>query len=500
MSYLKMIELSSPEIILTIALFLILTVDLFIINNAGSRVRMLVSASISIIGCVLAIAFIGSPTFRGALEGGILVLFPLTNWVKIALIICAIITILISVESLNLANIGEYYAMLLLSLIGMLFLVSSENLLMVFISLELVGISLYILTAFYKGNRNSVEAGFKYFVFGGITSAIFLFGLSIIYGLTGSLELKEIVRLLPVNSQMPLLMLALAMIVVGFGFKIAAAPFHLWAPDVYQCAPLPTTAFIASGSKLAAFYFFSKLMVNGFENVSGRAGWSDFSSGWLPMFSVIAIASVVIGNVTAIVQKEVRRLLAYSAVAQAGYMLLGSISCANYETRFIGMNSLIYYAITYSLTMLGAFACVVAVENNFSKSSFSEFSGLYKKSPLLSFAMVVFLLSLAGIPPLSGFLGKFYLFSTTARMDQSQLKMMWIVIVAVLMSAVSLYYYLLVLKQIFVKEPQNDKAFIVPTLLKLVIVFLAIAVVVFGIFPELMFGYLGLNNVVKSGF
>jgi len=218
------------------------------------------------------------------------------------------------------------------------------------------------------------------------------------------------------------------------------------------------------------------------------------------MFSVIAVASAVIGNITAIVQTEVRRLLAYSAVAQAGYMLLGSIACANYETRFVGMNSLIFYATTYSLTMLGAFACVAAVENNNYKSSFSEFSGLYKKSPLLSIAMAIFLLSLAGIPPLAGFLGKFYLFSATARMDRSQLKMMWIVVVAILMSAVSLYYYLMVLKQIFVKEPLNDNPFVVPILLKLVIVFLAIAVIVFGIFPELMFDYLGLNNVVKNAF
>lgn len=501
MSYFRIVELSAPETILSATVFIILMADGFVFKGADIKKRMLVSVLLGFIGCITACFSIGIPAYSGALDSGMLVSSTLTNWIKIALILCGILTIFISYESLNIINVGEYYSMLLLSLIGMLFLVSSDNLLMVFISLELIGIALYILTAFYKGNKYSLEAGFKYFIFGGVTSAVFLFGLSLIYGITGSLELNQIVRALPSHGQMPLLWLSLVMIIAGFGFKIAAAPFHLWAPDVYQCAPIPSAAFIASGSKLAAFYFFTKLMVLGFDSVVGRGGWGDFAAGWIPLLCILSIASVVIGNIAAIVQKEVRRLLAYSAIAHAGYMLLGSIACGNYESRVDGMSSLIFYSVTYSFTALGAFAVIAIIEqNNSGKSSFSEFAGLYEKSPFLSIAMAIFLLSLAGIPPLAGFFGKFYLFSAVASMEPSHLGMVWLVALAVIMSAVSLYYYLLVLKQIFVVEPSNKDAVTAPPVIKSIIILIALIVVVCGLYPDLILNVFGLASAVKDSF
>ncbi|MGC8742500.1 MAG: NADH-quinone oxidoreductase subunit N [Verrucomicrobiia bacterium] len=498
MSYIKIIELTVPETILAITIFIILSVDLFFYQMAEIRKRLLVSSVLSIAGCVAAIVSIGLPVYNGELNSGVLVSSSLTNWIKIALILCSIFTVLISYESLWIINVSEYYSMILLALVGMLFLVSSENLLMIFISLELIGISLYVLTAFYKGNKYSLEAGFKYFIFGGVTSAFFLFGLSLIYGITGSIELSKIVKVLPVRGEMTLLMLSLAMIIGGFGFKIAAAPFHLWTPDVYQCAPIPSAAFIASGSKLAAFYFFTKLMVVGFDNISGRGEWGRFIAGWIPMLCSLAVASILIGNLAALVQREFRRLIAYSAVAHAGYILLGTIACGNSSSRINAMSAVVFYTVTYALTTIGIFAVVSAIEKNYHHSSFKEFSGLYKKSPLLSIAMAIFLLSLAGIPPLAGFFGKFYLFSAAASMEPARLGMVWIVVIAVVMSAVSLYYYLLVLKQIFVVEPENNSPFTELPLIRLVVIILAIVILLLGIYPDLLLNTLGLNLIVKG--
>ncbi|MGC8828401.1 MAG: NADH-quinone oxidoreductase subunit N [Verrucomicrobiia bacterium] len=500
MNYLKILELSKPETFLSVTVFVVLAFDLFFCKGAEIKKRLLNSSIISVVGCIAALVSIGSPGYSGGLDAGILVSSSLTNWIKIVLILCCIFTVLISYESLWIINVGEYYSMVLLALVGMLFLVSSENLLMIFISLELIGIALYVLTAFHKGDRNSLEAGFKYFIFGGAISAMFLFGLSLIYGITGSMELSQIVNALPAYGKTPLLMLGITMIVAGFGFKIAAAPFHLWAPDVYQCAPIPSAAFIASGSKLASFYLFTKLMVNGFDNISGRGEWGSFVAGWIPLLCALSVASVVIGNIAALIQREVRRLIAYSAVAHSGYILLGAIACGNSETRFAGMNALVFYSVTYAFTTLGIFALIATIEKNYGVSSFKEFSGLYKKSPILSIGMAIFLLSLAGIPPLAGFFGKFYLFSVVVSMEPLRLKMLWIVVVAVIMSAVSLYYYLLILKQIFVVEASDNLPFTVAPLLKVITIIIALGIVLFGVYPDLLLNIFGLDIVVKDSF
>src|SRR6185503_14754583 len=282
---------------------------------------------------------------------------PLTGFVKIALLALTIFTVLLSIESNFTTHVGEYLALILFAAVGMMFLVSAEDILMIFISLELTSLSLYILTAFNKRNIKSAEAALKYFLFGGMAAAFTLFGLSLLYGLSGATNLGQIAAALNGKGLDPLLVVAIVMTVIGFGFKVAAVPFHLWAPDAYEGAPTPSAALIASGSKVASFFIFAKVVMVGFAGAEGSGAWRDYIPGWVPVIALVAAASMLLGNLAAIAQTSVKRLLAYSAIAHAGYMLLGVLA---HDQQ--GVASLIYYAATYGLTTIGAFAVVSAVE------------------------------------------------------------------------------------------------------------------------------------------
>jgi NADH-quinone oxidoreductase subunit N len=278
---------------------------------------------------------------------------------------------------------------------------------------------------------------------------------------------------------------AIVMTAVGFGFKVAAAPFHLWAPDAYQGAPTPTAALIASGSKIASFFLFTKIMMIGFEGAEGSAAWARFASGWVPALAMIAALSMVLGNLAALVQSSVKRLLAYSAVAHAGYVLL-AVAADTPE----GVAAIVYYVITYSLTVMGAFGVVYLVEQEQGEATIANFAGLSRRAPLVAVCMLVFMLSLAGIPPLAGFFGKFYLFAAALR-SGSNLGLLWLVVLAIGTSAVSLYYYLQVLKQIYVSErPGDDLPFGGPWLAQIAVGVLAGAVVLLGCAPNLILGAL----------
>jgi NADH-quinone oxidoreductase subunit N len=355
---------------------------------------------------------------------------------------------------------------------------------MIFISLELTSLSLYILTAFNKRNVRSAEAALKYFLFGGMSAAFTLFGLSLVYGLSGSTNLRGIGARLNQPSLDPLLVAAIVMTVIGFGFKVAAVPFHLWAPDAYQGAPTPSAAFIASGSKVASFFVFAKVMTLGFANAGGSGSWRAFAPGWLPVLAAVAAASMLLGNFAAIAQSNVKRLLAYSAIAHGGYALLAVLAGQQ------GVTSLVYYVVTYGLTVLGAFAVVGLVEERAGEARLSDFAGLVRREPVLAFCMMIFMLSLAGIPPLAGFFGKFYVF-TAALGGAKDLGLLWLVIFAIGMSAVSLYYYLQVLKQIYVTPaPVNARNLAVPVSSRITVALIAAGVVVLGCAPNLLVGHL----------
>jgi NADH-quinone oxidoreductase subunit N len=485
MSYAELLKLAAPETILVVAVLLVLGADL-LMRDLDLRVRMLIGAMISCAGCIAATGWMLALPEHANVMNGVLVVDPITRLMKMALLALAILTVLISIE-LNFTNhAGEYFAMVMLATVGMMFLVSSEDILMIFISLELTSLSLYILTAFNKRNVKSAEAALKYFLFGGMSAAFTLFGLSLLYGLSGSTNLREIAASIHGPKLDPLLAVAIVMTVIGFGFKVAAAPFHLWAPDAYEGAPAPSAAFIASGSKVASFFIFAKVMMLGFHGAEGSGAWRDYLPGWVPVVAIVAGVSMVLGNLVAIVQSSVRRLLAYSAIAHAGYMLLAVLSPGG-----LSLAALSYYVITYGLTTLGAFGVVSVVQQSTGGDRLSDFGGLSRRAPFVSFCMLIFMLSLAGIPPLAGFFGKFYVFAAALSAGPKSIGLVWLVILALAMSAVSLYYYLQVLKQIFIVENSPTPAVArTPVSSQIILAVVALGVVVLGCAPNLLVGNL----------
>ncbi len=481
MNYLELLRLAAPETIVVLTALAVLAADLFATRELELRFRVVIGGMISSVGCIAAIGWMLALPQHADVSGGMFVVDPLSQLVKVALLALTIITVLLSLESDFTVHFAEYFALVLLATTGMMFLISSLDILMIFVSLELTSLSLYVLTAFNKRNEQSAEAALKYFLFGGMSAAFTLFGLSLLYGLSGSTNLERIAASVRGPMLDPLLVLALVMTVIGFGFKVAAAPFHLWAPDVYQGAPAPSAAFIASASKVAGFFVLARVMAVGFKGAEGSGAWHNYLPGWVPLLAAVAGFSMVLGNFAAIVQSSVRRLLAYSAIAHAGYMLLGVMAHSG-----TGLASLVYYVITYGLTTLGAFGVVAVVQQQTGGDRLADFAGLSRRSPGLAICMMVFILSLAGIPPLAGFFGKFYIFSEVLRAGLPGMGLLWLVVLAVSLSAVSLYYYLQVLKQIFVAaEPATGSGLrSAPIPQQVVLSVLALAVVVLGCAPE----------------
>ncbi len=485
-SYLDLLHLVLPEVIVVVAALCVLAVDLLFLRTSDAPQRGSIGALISLVGCAVAVAWMSHAPQDANVLDGMLVLNPLVERIQVALIILTMLTILTFMGSSFTEHVSEYLALILLATVSMMFLVSTQNLLIIFLSLELLSLSLYILVAFNKRSARSAEAALKYFVFGGISAAFLLFGFSFLYGLSNSTNLDGIARSLHGPSLDPLLVVAMMMVMVGLGFKVAAVPFHFWAPDAYQGAPAPSAGLIASGSKVAGFFIFYQVMVIGFAGAEGSSVWHGYASGWVPVVAIVATLSMVLGNLVAIMQTSVRRLLAYSAIAHAGYMVLGILSHTDQS-----LGALLYYAITYALTVLGAFGVVALVEEGTGGDALSNFAGLSRRAPVPSFCMLIFMLSLAGIPPLAGFFGKFYLFSAVLTSTPGTLGLLWLVVVAVAMSAVSLYYYLKVLKYIYVTDPPADAASIrISVARQVVLCLIALSVVLLGCAPNLLLQWL----------
>jgi NADH-quinone oxidoreductase subunit N len=484
--YLQMLRLAAPELIVTATMLLVLAVDLTVLRRRTVAERFQFGALLSVLGCALAAVYAFARQDQLDPLNGILAVDPHSDFVKAAILVLTIFTILISTAGKFTDHVGEYLSLILLGTIGLMFLVSAGDLLMIFVSLELASLTLYILTAFNKRNARSSEAALKYFLFGGMSAAFLLFGFSLLYGISGSTNLVEIAHNLAGKGLDPLLMVALVMTVIGFGFKVAAVPFHLWAPDAYEGAPTPSAAFIGAGSKVASFFILAKILSVGFAGAEGSALAHNCIAGWTPVVAVVAAFSMVLGNLTALVQTSVKRLLAYSAIAHAGYMLLGVVS-----NTVPGRGALMFYVITYGLTIIGAFGVVMVVEEATGGDALKNFAGLSRRAPGLSLCLLVFMLSLGGIPPLAGFIGKFFLFSAAVAADEKNLGLLWLVILAVAMSAVSFYYYLQVLKQAYVLDAAEDAPAIkVPAVTMLALVLLAALVIVTGCAPGLLTQFL----------
>ncbi len=483
-NYIQLLQLAIPQVIVVLTALLVMAVDLLVVRRQAISTRFTVASSLASVGCAVAILRILLAPVQANLLDGTLIASPLTHLVQVALLALTICTLLLAANSTFTEHVGEFVLLILMATAGMMFLVSTQDLLVIFISLELLSLSLYILAAFSKSSLRSWEAAIKYFLFGGMSAAFLLFGFSLLYGFSNSTSLPQIAATIlshsqPAPSLNPLLVIAIVTTVIGLGFKVAAAPLHFWAPDVYQGAPAPSAAFIASGSKVASFFIFFQLLTIGFAGAEGTASLTHIVRGWVPVLVLVAALSMVLGNLVAITQTGLRRLIAYSAIAHAGYMLL-AIAAHTQQS----LAALLYYVITYAFTTIGAFAVIAVVEQQTGSDQWSSFDGLSRRAPVLSFCLAIFILSLAGIPPLAGFFGKFFLFVTVF---QAAHTLLWLIVLAFAMSAVSLFYYLRVLKHVYVTPPSPDAGPIqAPFLTQAVAVLLAALVILLGAAPHLL--------------
>ena len=359
----------------------------------------------------------------------------------------------------------EYYSLLAFALCGMLFMVSGTHLASIYVGLELMSLSSYILAGYFKNEQKSTEAAMKYFILGATSSAILLYGISLIYGVTGTLNLVDIAAQMSRQVTNDALMFGIMLLGAGLCFKIAAAPFHVWTPDVYEGAPTPITAFLSTASKAAAFAIFARIFY---------VGMHHFRLDWQYVLAAIAALSMIIGNLAAITQDNVKRMLAYSSIGHAGYVLLGILAVSE-----MGMYGILVYSVVYVFATLGIWATVLMLERHeYAGEAVDDFDGLHKRAPFFAFAMVVFLLSLGGIPPTAGFIGKYFLFYAAVGAGFG-----WLAIVAVLMSAVSMFFYFRLVMAMYLKEGReavvtNGGA------LKLVVAVALIVTLLFGVLPS----------------
>ncbi len=485
-----------PEFLIASAIFFLLILDLFFLKEKEALVRSKVLGTVASFFVIAA----SLPLLRSSFQsihalGGMWVLDPLVIFIKLILLAITFMTILISMEDVFTPHVSEYYAMILFACLGMLFLVSAEELIMIYVALELLSVSLYILTALHHGVRRSSEGAVKYFLFGALSSSFLYFGASYLYGLSGATTLTHLgdyfrTLPMPLGPEQSLLWVGVAFILVGLGFKLAVVPFHLWAPDAYEGAPTPVTAYISTGSKLASFFILVKILLLSFAPIGGSPLCHRFEGGWESLLALIAVLSMTLGNLVAMTQKNLKRLLAYSSIAHAGYILVGVVAATQ-----MGIASVFYYLTIYAFTNLGAFGVITAVAAKTGGDDLSDFSGIGKRSPLLSFFMVIFILSLAGIPPLAGFFGKFYLFLSAVGRDSERYGLMWLVVVGVANSAVSLYYYLKILKQMYIIEPKDSSPFRASPSMIVALSLSALVVIGFGVYPSPILSLL--NNLLS---
>ena len=359
---------------------------------------------------------------------------------------------------------GEYYVMVMLAALGMLFMASANDLLSMFITIEFATFGFYILVAYLReDDLRSSEAGLKFFVLSVFTAAIMVFGISLIYGETGTIVFPELVASRPVLTGG--LVIGFLCVLVGLGFKIGAAPFHNWIPDIYQGAPTPITAYLSIAPKAAAFAIVLRIFFSTF---------AEFKPEWVWLVIGMAALSMTYGNIVAIAQTDIKRLLAYSGIAQIGNILIGLAAGTK-----MGSDSVLFYLLTYLVANLGAFAIVIIFSNLTGSDQIDDYRGLGRRSPLLAAAMLVFLLSLAGVPPLAGFIGKIYVFAAAMREG-----LVTLVIIGLINIVISMYYYLVIVKKIYIQEPHDPSPVSVSGPMKAVIYVGLAGTLIVGIYPQ----------------
>ena len=449
----------SELIILSAATFLLIF-ELFVKNRA-------------IIGAICIASALAVLIFLGGTEGitfnGMFISDGYSMYFKIIFIIGLVLTVLISLNYIDRERPqrGEYYSLLLYATAGMMLMASAKDLVVLFLGLELMALSTYILAGIKPLNIRSNEAAIKYFMLGAFSSAFFLYGVALLYGLTGSTDIYEIALRLRETEPTITLILSMIMVVVAFAFKVAAAPFHMWAPDVYEGAPTPVTAFMSVGPKAAGFAVMGRVFYIAFETVQ---------PDWTIALIVISIITMAVGNILALCQKNIKRMLAYSSIAHAGYMLIGIISGTSE-----GLASVLNYLFIYAFMNMGAFAIVVLLEAG---EEIEDYNGLAKSHPLVAAIMLLFMFSLVGIPPTAGFIAKFNLFMAAVNAGYA-----WLVLVAVIFSAISAFYYLRIVMNMYMRERLSEESEIILSPSLGIAIFISLTLVIaIGIVPSLVIG------------
>jgi NADH-quinone oxidoreductase subunit N len=394
----------------------------------------------------------------------------------------AALVILASVDyTAKFANFrGEYHALVLLSALGMMLMAATTSLISIYIAIELTSISLYILVGLLKDTK-STEASLKYLLLGAVASAVMLYGMALVFGFTGETGLGEIARVIQGMSLATLLaspafILGVVLMIAGFGFKIAAIPFHMWVPDVYEGAPTPITAYLSVASKAAGF----SIILRVFYSAFGFPDW--LSLNWGLIFAVLSAIGMTLGNVAAIPQTNIKRLLGYSSIAQAGYLLVGVATVGlSAASDVVGRSSVLFFLVSYALTNMGAFIAIIAISDKLRSDQISDYAGMGKRAPLLALALTLCLISLIGMPPAAGFMAKFYIFSGAV-----QHGLLWLVIIAVINSVISAYYYLRVVKVMWLGEPASAEKVPASGALKLALSLACFGVLLLGIVPGLV--------------
>lgn len=464
-----------PETALVGGALVVLGADAFGNRRQTDGFRQLVWALAGLAALIGAWLAWGAP--RGPVFGGVLLFDPLARASRLGLLVMAALVCGIAAAGRTERHPAVRAAIVLVGVAGLTLMAAAQQLLLAFLALELASLALYVLAGLDPSRDAAAEAGLKYFLFGGMAAAFLLFGLSLVYGLTGALDLSRVAERLGSPGANPLLLAALAMILVAFGFKSAAAPFHFWAPDVYQGAPTSSAALIASASKLAAITLFVRLLWPVLQPGSGGP-----SPAWMPGLAAMAGLSILIGNFGALAQSDLRRLLAYSAIAHAGTFLLAAMA-----ERAAGPGPLFYYGATYGLATLGALGVIAAAETAGPCRTLSDLDGLWRRSPVLAGCLAVFVLSLAGIPPLAGFFGKFAVFAAAFQASGLSGAAGWVALAAIGFSAVALKYYLAILKPALVSAPPPQSVRIgIPAPLAASLLASAGLLVLLGVFPSLL--------------
>ena len=468
------LELFIPELSLVTLAIVVIILDLFIQRKGLLVVISLAGLAMS---AGFTLAMWGSSSHL--ILNNMLVVDNFALFFKLLFLGIAALVILASVDYVSkFARFqGEYYALVLLSSLGMMLMAATAELISIYVALELTSISLYTLVGFLKDPK-STEASLKYLLLGAVASAVLLYGMALIFGFTGKTQLGEIAQVIQAMSlpgilSSPALILGIVLLVAGFGFKIAAVPFQMWVPDVYEGAPTPITAYLSVASKAAGFAIILRVFYSAF----GLPNW--LSLDWGMLFAVLAAIGMTLGNVVAIPQINIKRMLGYSSIAQAGYLMVGLATVGlSPAADVLGRSSLLFFLTSYALTNLGAFIAIIAISNKLDSDLIDNYSGMGKRAPLLALGLTLCLISLIGMPPAAGFMAKFYIFSGAV-----QHGLLWLVVIAVINSVISAYYYLRVVKVMWLGKPVSEEKVPSSGALRLALSLSCLGVLLLGIIP-----------------